>query len=32
MPFIKLASESDLPAVNEAKEFPCGNKTICVAT
>jgi nitrite reductase (NADH) small subunit len=29
--FIKLASESDLPAPNEAKEFPCGDKTICVA-
>ena len=29
--FIRLASESDLPAPNEAKEFPCGDKTICVA-
>ena len=29
--FIKLASESDLPAPNEANEFPCGDKTICVA-
>jgi nitrite reductase (NADH) small subunit len=29
--FIKLASQSELPAVNEAKEFPCGGKTICVA-
>ncbi|HEY6765865.1 MAG TPA: Rieske 2Fe-2S domain-containing protein [Candidatus Sulfotelmatobacter sp.] len=31
MPLIKLATESDLPAANEAKEFPCGGKTICVA-
>src|SRR5260370_39009117 len=29
--FPKLASQSDLPAPNEAKEFPCGDKTICVA-
>jgi nitrite reductase (NADH) small subunit len=29
--FIKLALESELPAPNEAKEFPCGDKTICVA-
>jgi len=29
--FVKLASQSDLPAVNEAKEFSCGDKTICVA-
>jgi len=29
--FIKIASQSDLPALNEAKEFPCGDKTICVA-
>ena len=27
----KLASQSDLPGVNEAKEFPCGDKAICVA-
>jgi nitrite reductase (NADH) small subunit len=31
MPFVKLATQSDLPAPNEAKEFPCGDKTICVA-
>jgi nitrite reductase (NADH) small subunit len=31
MPFTKIASQSDLPPVNEAKEFPCGNKTICIA-
>jgi nitrite reductase (NADH) small subunit len=30
-PFVKLASESDLPKKNEAKEFPCGEKIICVA-
>jgi nitrite reductase (NADH) small subunit len=30
-PFVKLASESDLPKKNEAKEFPCGDKMICVA-
>lgn len=29
--FVKLASESELPATNEAREFPCGDKTICVA-
>lgn len=31
MPFVKLATQADLPAADEAKEFPCGNKTICVA-
>ena len=31
MPFTKLASATDLPAVNEVKELPCGNKMICVA-
>lgn len=30
-PFIKLATKSELPATNEAKEFTCGNKEICVA-
>jgi len=29
--FTKLASQSDLPAVNEAKEFPCADRMICVA-
>jgi nitrite reductase (NADH) small subunit len=29
--FIKLAALSDMPAVNEAKEIACGDKTICVA-
>jgi nitrite reductase (NADH) small subunit len=31
MPFTKIATQSDLPPTNEAKEFPCGNKTICIA-
>jgi nitrite reductase (NADH) small subunit len=31
MPFTKLASAADLPPTNEAKEFPCGDKTICIA-
>jgi nitrite reductase (NADH) small subunit len=31
MPFVKIASQSDLPAIDEAKEFPCGDKMICVA-
>ena len=31
MPFIRLAAQSELPAVNEAKEFPCGDRMICVA-
>ena len=29
--FTKLTTQSELPAVNEAKEFPCGDKTICIA-
>jgi nitrite reductase (NADH) small subunit len=29
--FTKLATQSELPTENEAKEFPCGDKTICVA-
>jgi nitrite reductase (NADH) small subunit len=31
MPFTKLTTQSELPAKNEAKEFPCGDKMICVA-
>ncbi|HVI78229.1 MAG TPA: Rieske (2Fe-2S) protein [Candidatus Acidoferrum sp.] len=27
----KLALQSDLPALNEAKEFQCGSQEICVA-
>ena len=29
--FTKLTTESALPPADEAKEFPCGGKTICVA-
>ncbi len=29
--FTKLTTESELPPIDEAKEFPCGAKTICVA-
>jgi nitrite reductase (NADH) small subunit len=29
--FIKLTSVSELPGVNTAKEFACGNKEICIA-
>jgi nitrite reductase/ring-hydroxylating ferredoxin subunit len=29
--FTKIATQSDLPAANETKEFPCGDKTICIA-
>jgi nitrite reductase (NADH) small subunit len=29
--FIKLATQADLPAADEAQEFPCGTKTICIA-
>jgi len=31
MPLTKIATQSDLPSANEAKEFPCGDKTICIA-
>jgi nitrite reductase (NADH) small subunit len=31
MPFVKLALESDLPPINEVKEFPCGATMVCVA-
>jgi len=31
MPFVRLTSQTDLPATNEAIEFPCGDRTICVA-
>jgi nitrite reductase (NADH) small subunit len=30
-PLIRLTSQSELPAENEAKEFPCGDKMICIA-
>lgn len=29
--FTKLARQSELPAPNEAKEFNCGNKEVCIA-
>lgn len=29
--FIKLTTQSELPPPNEAKEFPCGDKVICIA-
>jgi nitrite reductase (NADH) small subunit len=29
--FTKLAPESELPPNNEAREFPCGDRVICVA-
>jgi nitrite reductase (NADH) small subunit len=29
--FIKLTTQTDLPADDEGKEFPCGAKTICIA-
>jgi nitrite reductase (NADH) small subunit len=29
--FTKLTTESELPLADEAKEFPCGAKTICIA-
>ena len=29
--FVKIASKSDLPASDEAREFPCGERTICIA-
>jgi nitrite reductase (NADH) small subunit len=29
--FIKLTVQSELPAVDEAKEFPCANRTVCIA-
>jgi nitrite reductase (NADH) small subunit len=29
--FLKLTTQSELPPKNEVKEFPCGEKMICVA-
>ncbi|HLZ43027.1 MAG TPA: Rieske (2Fe-2S) protein [Candidatus Sulfotelmatobacter sp.] len=31
MPFTKLTTQSELPGVNEAKEFSCAGKEICIA-
>jgi nitrite reductase (NADH) small subunit len=28
---VKLSTQSELPSANEAKEFPCGDREICVA-
>jgi len=28
---VKLTTQSELPAPGQAKEFPCGDKVICVA-
>jgi len=29
--FTRLATQSDLPATDEVKEFPCGEKMVCIA-
>ena len=29
--FVKVSSKNQLPAEDEAKEFPCGEKVLCVA-
>jgi nitrite reductase (NADH) small subunit len=29
--FVKIGNKSELPAANEAKEFNCGDKVVCVA-
>ena len=29
--FVKIGAASELPPPGEAREFPCNNKTICVA-
>jgi nitrite reductase (NADH) small subunit len=29
--FIQLTTQSELPAADTAKEFPCGGKTICIS-
>jgi len=31
MSFVKLTTQSELPPTDEAKEFPCGANTICIA-
>ena len=31
MPYVKLTTQSELPAEGEAKEFELGDRTICVA-
>ena len=32
MPFTKIAIQSELPSPNEAKEFSCAGKQICIAS
>jgi nitrite reductase (NADH) small subunit len=29
--FVSLTTQSELPGVGEAREFPCGGRTICIA-
>jgi nitrite reductase (NADH) small subunit len=29
--FTKLTTQSELPSIDHAKEFPCGDKIVCVA-
>ena len=29
--FTKIATQPDLPAPGEAREFPCGDKVVCIA-
>lgn len=29
--FVRIGSAEELPAAGQAKEFPCGTKTLCVA-
>lgn len=29
--FTRLAAQSDLPGADEVKEFPCGEKMVCIA-
>jgi nitrite reductase (NADH) small subunit len=31
MAFTKITSQSKLPAAGEAREFPCGDRLVCVA-
>src|SRR5947199_2424984 len=31
MEFVRVASKSELPPAGEAREFPCGEKMLCIA-
>ena len=31
MPLTKIGNQSELPAANAVKEFPCGEKMLCIA-